>query len=230
MNEPEAHNLNSPELPETIGLLGGTFDPIHKGHLHLAHYARQEFKLKKVLFVPTSIPPHKATTDIAPVEDRLAMLRLAIADNPEFEISTLELDRGGVSYTIDTLRELGKLFPAIRFRIIFGADMLPQLHFWKEAGEVLRLGRPIVATRPGSDFHPDNDETAQAFQKILDPSIHQYAELLAEGFLELPPRDISSTGTRAYVANGMSDRITKLLSMLPETVLDYILEKGLYRK
>ncbi|MFH0910996.1 MAG: nicotinate-nucleotide adenylyltransferase [Planctomycetota bacterium] len=201
-----------------IGLLGGTFDPVHNGHLHFARSALSVFKLEKVLFIPTNFPPHKNRPGIAPPEDRLAMLRLAISDMAGMEISLVELGRIGRSYTVDTLRTLAPEYPGARFRLLIGADMIEDFHLWREAQAVLHLARPIVAARPGTDL------SADTLLRILNPMLHTFADDFVRGLLELPPMDVSSTAIRQAV-----DRGKPIEDWVPASVGQYIREHGLYK-
>jgi nicotinate-nucleotide adenylyltransferase len=201
----------------TVGILGGTFDPPHNAHLHLAGYARDHCPLARVMLIPARVPPHKARPNIAPPQDRLRMLELAAAGREGLEVSRIELDREGPSYTAETLRSLREDHPETEFRIIMGADMLPDLHLWKDAAEVLRLGRPIVATRPGAALCEHD------LREILHPSLRGFARQLEDALLQLPPMDISSTEIRRRIAEG-----EPLGGLLPPGVIDYIRAKNLY--
>ncbi|MFH1457924.1 MAG: nicotinate-nucleotide adenylyltransferase [Candidatus Omnitrophota bacterium] len=132
-----------------IGILGGTFNPIHIGHLILAEEAREKLSLDKILFVPTYLPPHKEDCGIAPAKARLAMVKLAIAGNRYFSVSDKETARNGRSYTIDTIRELKKEHPADELYFIIGSDLLKYLEDWKDWDEIAGMVKFIVATRPG---------------------------------------------------------------------------------
>ena len=131
-----------------LGIMGGTFNPIHLGHLMIAEEARQTFHLDKVLFVPSYITPNKNVNG-ATAEQRLAMTRLATADNPRFTVSDMEMRRKGNSYTVDTLRFLKKLYgPSYILYFISGTDTIHDLHNWKEPEEILKLCQFVGATRP----------------------------------------------------------------------------------
>ena len=137
-------------MARTIGLLGGTFNPVHEGHLSIAREALRLFSLDAVWFIPCAVPAHKPTNNLAPNEDRLAMLCLAIADEPRFSALTIELDRPGTSYTLDTVRELRAQHPADTFVFIIGADTLGELHTWHKPLELLELVRFVTLARPGT--------------------------------------------------------------------------------
>jgi nicotinate-nucleotide adenylyltransferase len=183
------------------GILGGTFDPIHLGHLAAARAAIECAGLDRVLVIPTGVPPHRPPT-VAGAGDRLEMSRLATAEDSRFEVSDIELRRQGASYTVDTLRELHLLYPDDELFLILGWDAAKLLGTWHEPGEVRRLARVIVVTRPGSGS-PD------AASEIL---------------CERPTPDISGSALRRALERG--DAVTKFV---PEAVAEYIARHGLYR-
>ena len=131
------------------GIFGGTFNPIHIGHLILAEEIREKLSLGKVVFVPTYLPPHKDTEDVATAAHRLAMCRLAIRGNKYFAVSDTEIRRNGRSYTIDTIREFKRLYPQDELFFITGSDLLTYLEGWKDLREIIAMVKFIVATRPG---------------------------------------------------------------------------------
>jgi nicotinate-nucleotide adenylyltransferase len=132
-----------------IGILGGTFNPIHIGHLILAEEAREKLGLDRVIFVPTYLPPHKDSSDIVAALHRMAMVKLAIAGNKYFSVSDVEIKRDGHSYTIDTIKEFKRRFPKDELYFIIGSDLLKYLADWKDLNEIIQMVRFIVATRPG---------------------------------------------------------------------------------
>ena len=199
-------------MPRAIGLLGGTFNPVHEGHLSIAREALRLFALDAVWFIPCAVPPHKPAHDLAANEDRLAMLRLALAGEPRFAALSIEFDRPGKSYTVDTVRALQALHPGDGFVFIIGADTLPELHTWHQPLELLSLVRIVTLARPG--FVPD----AVALQ--LPPPWP--ARLLAD-LRTGDPLDVSSRDVRAKIAAGQP------LSLVPEPVQRYIQEHNLYR-
>lgn len=134
-----------------IGILGGTFDPIHHGHLSLARAAQKQFQLDKVLFVPAFIPPHKKErADITPAPYRYRMVEMAVLDEPDFEVSDIEYARPEISYTADTLRRLKAMHPDAEFFLILGEDSLVSLPSWKEPEEIFKMAGILAAKRPGS--------------------------------------------------------------------------------
>lgn len=193
-----------------IGIYGGTFDPVHVGHLRIAEQARFELDLQRVFFVLTPNPPHKAATAISPAPQRLRMLLLALAAQPLFEVSTVELEREGVSYTVDTLRHFRAQpeFAGADFFLIIGADSFLELNKWREPQTIIRLARLAVYARPGLDC------------RRAAPEFLQAAHLLGG-----PPLDISATDIRQRCSRGETIR-----ELVPEAVHHYILVNELYQK
>jgi nicotinate-nucleotide adenylyltransferase len=197
-----------------LGIMGGTFDPIHYGHLVGAEMARSKFKLSKVLFIPSGTPPHKDRSDISAAGLRFEMIERAIQDNPAFDISDLELERKGPSYTVDTLRILRRTWSEHELYFITGTDALREIFSWREAEEILMMTEFIGAARPGfdaSDFLLQVQQEHPEFQG----KIH---------YLEVPALAISSTDIRARVKNGQPIRY-----LLPEPVRLFIQQYGLYK-
>jgi nicotinate-nucleotide adenylyltransferase len=193
--------------------MGGTFDPIHHGHLAAAEEVADRYGIDRTLFVPNRQPPHKHGYEVSPPEDRYLMAVLATNSNPRFEVSRLELDREGPSYTIDTLRALRQTLEAdTEIVFITGADAVLEILSWRESEAVLREGRIVAVHRPGYDL----DQLSTA----LGPEARQRIEPLA-----LRELDISSTDIRERVARGQSIRY-----LTPEPVLEYIVRRGLYRR
>jgi nicotinate-nucleotide adenylyltransferase len=192
-----------------IGLYGGTFDPVHCGHLIVAEQARVELELQRVFFILTPNPPHKSSLAILPVAPRLAMLKLALQDHPAFEISTAELDRPGVSYTVDTLRYFRAQpeWAGAEFFLMLGADSLLELQNWREPKTIIRLAKLAVYPRPGLDLRQVAPELLQATH-----------------LLNGPQAEISATDIRQRCRRGVSIRY-----LVPEAVGNYILENRLYQ-
>lgn len=184
-----------------LGILGGTFDPIHEGHLAAARAAIECAHLDKVVVIPTAVPPHRPPA-VAGASDRLEMARLAIAGDERFEISDIELRRQGSSYTVDTLRELHQRNPDDELFLILGWDAAKLLDTWHEPHEVRRLARVVVVTRPGSGVPATTSE-------IL---------------CERPTPDISGSALRRAIA-----RHEPVGHRVPEAVARYIDEHRLYR-
>lgn len=199
-----------------IGILGGTFDPIHYAHLLLAETARETLGLDRVIFIPAAVPPHKRSRKITDGRIRAAMVRAAIAGFPEYDVSTFELDSGGVSYTVETLRYLRTSFPGDRLFLIVGTDTLCDIPNWYKPREVCRLASIAAAERPGG---------APADYAPLAPFVPP-ARLarLSKLVVPMPLLDISSTEIRRRVARGESIRF-----LTPEKVVRLICKHGLYR-
>lgn len=206
-------SINSGLVAKRIGIMGGTFDPLHYGHLVAAEMARNEFKLEKVIFIPTGSPPHKEGREITDSELRFQMVELATGDNPHFEVSRLEIERRGHSYTVDTLRELHKLHPEYELYFITGSDAFREIFTWKDAESILELCHFIGASRPGFDAE-DFLQELQAVHPELFERMH---------LLEVPALAISSTDIRSRVKKGQSIRY-----LLPELVRLYIKIEALY--
>jgi nicotinate-nucleotide adenylyltransferase len=193
-----------------IGLMGGTFDPIHHGHLVAADEARWQFELDQVLFVPTGQPWQKPV-GVSPAEDRYQMTVIATASNPAFAVSRSEIDHPGPTYTVDTLRRLrSELGRRTRLYFITGADAVLHILTWKDRDEVLALAEFIAATRPGHDLAKLADRLPGSGER-LHP-------------MEIPMLAISSTEIRARVARG-----APIQYLVPDGVVRYVASKGLYR-
>ena len=199
--------------PERIGILGGSFDPVHIGHLALARAAQRARGLDRVLFMPAAVQPLKRGGPRAPDAERLEMLRLAIARDPRFEISTIELDRGGVSYLYDTLVELRCRHPAAELFFITGMDALNTLHAWRRVDEILRLATFIIAARPGFPL-PTPGQI-----RLPEP----WPRRLLENVVPCPALDISSSAVRENVAQNRPLRY-----LVPRAVAARIHGRGLY--
>src|SRR2546427_7888248 len=139
---------------QRIGLLGGSFNPVHLGRLLVAQAAREELQLSRLFFVPAAQSPFKPGLPLAPAEQRLCLLRLALAGQTDCEIDDQELNRGGVSYTIDTVRDYVRRFPGAQLFYLMGADHVPQLTKWRDADELARLGEVVGLPRPGQAARP----------------------------------------------------------------------------
>ncbi len=199
-----------------IGVMGGTFDPIHYGHLVTAEESRVQFELSHVMFVPNRYPPHKELDGVTAPEHRYHMTLLATATNPSFAVSRIEIDRPGASYSIDTIRELRKVHQAEDLFYITGADAILQVvrGAWERSAELLRLCQFIAASRPGFPIDMHDLQKFNVTGDQLD-NIH---------VIEIPALAISSTDIRRRVATGRPIRY-----LVPEPVETYILKQGLYR-
>jgi nicotinate-nucleotide adenylyltransferase len=193
-----------------VGIMGGTFDPIHYGHLVTAEEAVMQFALDEVVFVPTGNPWMKADRPVSPTEDRYLMTVVATASNPRFSVSRAEIDREGPTYTVDTLRQLADDHPDAELYFITGADAMLEIFDWKDPEEVLSLAHFIAATRPG--YHLARFEAAA-------PTHHPKVSTM-----DIPALAISSSDIRARVHEGRAIRY-----LLPDGVRSYIEKQGLYR-
>jgi nicotinate-nucleotide adenylyltransferase len=191
-----------------IGVFGGTFNPPHKGHVRLANTAAEMLGLDKMIIIPSCIPPHKIPGSLARGEDRLEMCRLAFCKDSRFEISSMELDRGDKSYTVDTLNELKKMYPDDEIYFIIGSDMLETFTQWYRWEEILSLCFLCAASRKNG-FVPDlSVYTEEQRKKII--------------FLEIEPFEVSSTQVRTELVKNEES------SLIPREVLEYINKNNLY--
>jgi len=133
-----------------IALFGGTFDPIHIGHLLMARTAQEEMGFDKLIFIPCSVPPHRRSSTFFSVEDRIAMVRLAVAYNSAFEVSDYEVQKGGRSYSVDTVRHFRELYPSpVKLYFIVGGDAINQIHTWKDIDQIKKMCTFVSVNRPG---------------------------------------------------------------------------------
>jgi nicotinate-nucleotide adenylyltransferase len=186
-----------------IGILGGTFNPVHIGHLILAEEAREKLGLDKIIFVPTALPPHKDNFNIAPASDRFKMLKLATQGNKFFAVSDIEIKRQGRSYTIDTLKEFKKKYSQDELYFIIGSDLLKYLGEWKDLNEIIKMVKFVAATRPGYPLEqiPQNIQT-----------------------LAIRAVDVSGFEVRGCVQENKSFGY-----LVPDKVFDYIKKRKLYK-
>lgn len=219
-----------------IGILGGSFDPVHNGHLGMARDVLKRFDLDLILFIPAHISPHKQKAHrYSEAVHRLTMLRLATQSEPRFAVSEIELQRGGISYTIDTVETLRKENPAAEFFLILGRDTFQDFNTWKNHRRLLESCNIIVGARPG---HP-NEFSEKALKRLFaDPQIKYEAERSEDdlsvylwrekekrlSFFEITPRDISSREIRQRVA-----RKGAIKNMLPANVERYIIDNLIYQ-
>jgi nicotinate-nucleotide adenylyltransferase len=202
-------------MGQRIGVLGGTFDPVHLGHLAAAEAVREELGLGRVLFVPAGRPPHKDPARITPAEHRYRMTVLATAGNPGFRVTRMEIDRPGPSYTVDTLRQLAAQLPAgTELIFITGVDAFVDVRTWREPDELFRLSRFAVVRRPGFDGGR-LEEALGALAPWQRDRVH---------CVDATGLEISSRDLRSRVRAGRSIRY-----LVPDAVLAYIAHYGLYR-
>ncbi len=198
-----------------LGIYGGTFDPVHYGHLLLAEQCREQCALDAVWFVPAGAPPHKEAGGITPAKARIDMLGFAIAGMPEFGVSRLEVDRAGPSYTVDTLQSLVDEDATCELFLLIGADSLTDLPLWREPERILELATVVAVNR--GDFDEQQLRTAalrlgkRGSERIL--------------IVEMPGVDISATDIRQRASEGRSIRF-----LTPRPVVHYIAEHGLYQE
>ena len=198
-----------------IGIFGGTFDPVHYGHLLLAEYCREHCGLDQVWFLPASIPPHKRQWSLSSGEQRVDMLRLATLGQPKMVVSTLEIDRGGVSYTVDTLENVRQQAPPSQLFLLMGADTLNDLPNWKEPIQICTLATPAVVYRQGFPA-PNFDVLAN----LVDEK--KIAEI-REQCIQMPGIGLSSSEIRQRVNLGRSIRY-----QTPRSVEEYIHSNEMY--
>ncbi len=197
-----------------VGVFGGTFDPIHIGHLVAAEETRVQLKLERVVFVPAGLPPHKLANHISPVEHRLAMVQLAIASNPYFTVSRVDIDRFGPCYTVETMELLRDEWgPGVELYFIMGSDSLADILTWYKPERLIRLCRLAVVKRPGYDVD------IKELDRLL-PGIASRVQ-----FINSPLIDVASCDIRRRVREGLSIKY-----QVPEAVERYIYEHGLYSR
>jgi nicotinate-nucleotide adenylyltransferase len=190
-----------------LGIMGGTFDPIHHGHLVAASEVQARFALDEVVFVPTGIPWQKDDQEVSPAEDRYLMTVIATASNPRFSTSRVDIERQAPTLTVDTLTDLRTQFPRDEMFFITGADALAQILSWKRVDELFALAHLVGVTRPG--FHLDG-------KHLPDQAV---------SLIEVPAMAISSTDCRQRVRRGQP-----VWYLVPDGVVQYISKRGLYRR
>jgi nicotinate-nucleotide adenylyltransferase len=192
--------------------MGGTFDPIHNGHLVAASEVADRFDLDDVVFVPTGQPWQKHDRRVTPAEDRYLMTVIATASNPRFWVSRVDIDRGGLTYTKDTLRDLRTLFPDSELYFITGADALASILTWQDVEELFSLARFVGVSRPGYDL--DGGHVAAALGSLPSDALT---------LLEVPALAISSSDCRARAAQNRP-----IFYLVPDGVVQYVAKRGLY--
>ncbi len=212
---------------QRIGIFGGTFNPIHNAHLRSAEEVRERQHLDRVLFVPSATPPHKGSENLASAAHRLTMVRLAIARNPAFRVSTIEIDRRGRSYSVDTLRALHAQLPAAQFVFIVGLDAFREIGTWKDYAALFELCDLVVTSRPGLADPlrvlplPVAVRSKFCYRKESQSLEHRTGHKVI--FQPLTPLDISSTALRERLGSGLSIRY-----LIPAAVERYIARHRLY--
>ena len=190
-----------------IGIYGGTFNPIHIGHLIVIESVREQLQFDKLIFIPSANPPNKSDPTLAPALERLHMARIAVETNPEFEVSDIETARGGISYTVDTVKTLEALYPKASLSLIIGADNLLEFQTWKSPQEILQKVELVVMNRPGYAVQGTKTDYYRLAKHVNVPQI-----------------GVSGTDIRRRVKLGRSIRY-----LVPQKVEEYIRFKGLYK-
>jgi len=203
--------IRSADGAGTIGILGGTFDPVHNGHLAAARQLLGAADLDQVWLMPNATPPHRTAAPVAPAEDRMRMVELAVAGHDGLRPSRLEVDRGGVSYTVDTIRELARGYPGQRFTLLVGSDAALQIRSWHDAGALLEEASFVIFNRP---------ETALAPQTLHELGFAPARSRIVH--LDTPP--IAAYQVRDRLARG-----APIDDLVPAPVADYIRTHELYR-
>lgn len=202
-----------------LGLFGGSFDPVHRGHEHVVRAAQSAFRLERVLWIPAARPPHKPERILAEAADRLAMLELALAGHPSWSVSRLELERSGPSFTIDTVRALPGalgLEPAVELHLVIGGDNLVGFATWREVEALLERVQPVVVVRRGDE----REALRELVRGLPEPLVRK----VERGLVLAPLVPISSTELRARLARG--ERVDDELA---PTVAEYVRARGIYR-
>ncbi len=216
--------------PRAVGVLGGTFDPVHAGHVHVAEGVRRALALERVLLIPAAVPPHKETANITPARDRLAMVRAAVAGLDGLEVDPIEIERGGTSYTVETLRAMRARADRPLPVFVIGLDSLPDLPGWRDARALVEEFDLVVVDRPGSDVERIRDGLpAMIADRLIawSPDDDGRPPLGRGGrivHLPMATVDVASREIRARVAAGESPG-----GLVPPSVARYIQEHGLYR-
>ncbi|MBF0381870.1 MAG: nicotinate (nicotinamide) nucleotide adenylyltransferase [Magnetococcales bacterium] len=212
------------------GVLGGAFNPPHFGHLRPAQEVMELLDMQQVLFLPSGGHPLKKGSIVA-ANHRLAMAKVAIANTPKFTICDLDVKRSGISYSVDTLAELARLYPDFELVFMVGGDILTELHLWKDYHKILDHAHLLMMVRPGVETDLTSGDIADGVRGFLQKNLVEHPEELDAknngfyGFIQIPvtPVDISATQIRAMVAKGMDCK-----KHTPDGVVDYIMEHGLY--
>ena len=213
-----------------IGILGGTFNPIHLGHLRAAEEVREEERLDEVHFVPAALPPHKEAATLVTAAHRLRMVELAVAGVPGFRVSAIELERGGVSYSVDTLRAVrAEVGEAARIVFVVGYDAFRDFHTWKEHATIFGLCDVVVVSRPPSPPRLVREEIPLAARETFwydsNSEVFRHPSGHVLKLQRITALDISAASIRTRVADGRSIRF-----LVPSAVADYIAEHRLYRQ
>lgn len=213
-----------------IGLFGGTFNPIHLGHLRTVREVQEAYSLERIIFIPSANPPHKNLNNLASADDRLQMIKLAICQISDFDVSDVELHREGPSYTIDTIQYFLSVYPKdTQVFLIIGHDAFFEIHTWKSYLKIFLLVPLIIMTRPGTkpvkafeQYLKQTISDGYQFEKSIQAYIHPHQQTVYS--FEPTQIDISSTQIRKLIQSGRSIQF-----LTPEMVEGYIRQKGLYQ-
>jgi len=237
--EKRVHNSPIPRFPDSpiplqsprplkVGLFGGTFNPIHLGHLRSAEEVREAFALDRIYFIPSAKPPHKSGSDLAPAKDRLAMVELAVADNPFFSASAVELERPGISYSVDTIRHFLAVLQSSTLVFIVGCDAFRDIAAWKDYAVIPELCDLLVTSRPGVPIPPPTQFLPVALKTLFwyDPrtNVHRHPSGHSLTLYEIAGLDIAASTVRTKVRQGRSIRY-----LVPSAIEAYITHHALYR-
>lgn len=211
-----------------LGILGGSFDPIHFGHLRSAEEVREALELDRVYFVPAHEPPHKPQRRLAGGRDRLAMVEQAISDNPAFRVSAIEIERGGISYSVDTLEAFAERERGAVLYFVLGIDAFREIQTWKDVARMFELANMVVTSRPPLAAAPSIEHLPVAAREAFcyDPitlSFRHRTDTTLQ-FLPITGIDVSATGIRERARRGLSIRY-----LVPPSVERYVREHRLYR-
>lgn len=206
-----------------LGIFGGTFDPIHYGHLLLAECCREQLRLERVWFVPAAVPPHKRSRELVPGPQRIEMIDLAIGGHEGLAVCPYEIERGGVNYTVDTLSHFQEEDPSRELYFLMGADSLRDLPTWKDPGRLCRLAVPVVVGRALADG-PRGENDASPFDHLAALVGADRWEVIRRHQVHMPRIELSSSDLRARVARGQSIRYRT-----PRAVAKFIEANDLYR-
>ncbi len=207
-------NIEAPQKIKKLAIMGGTFDPIHTGHLMTAEEVRHEFGIDQVVFIPTGHPPHKDNEEVTHSEHRYLMTVLATVENPHFNVSRIEIDRPGKTYTVDTIKAFKEMYNSnLKIYFITGADAVHEILTWKHVAELMKICEFVAVTRPGYNKNQLKSKIEE-LRKDFECTVH---------FLEVPALAISSSDIRGRVKNGRP-----IQYLVPESIEKYIQKFKLY--
>ena len=213
-------------MMQPVGILGGTFDPVHNGHLHLATTFLEQLKLAEILFVPSNNPPHRPAPLASP-EQRLGMVKLAVENHPHLKIDDCELERGGISYTIDTLKLIRNKIDEAPLCLIMGMENFKTLNHWHQWQSLLDYAHIVIVNRPERDENINSEEIKNFMSTFITTAIEDLRDQAAGCILKLniPMLDISSTQIRNNIHSNLDSE-----SLLSDKVLDFIHTQHLYKQ